>query len=255
MIFEWQEKPWKDWTRLRERLPHAILIQSGEGLGEFEFAQACAQSLLCEGPQPDQRACGACGACNWFSLGNHPDFRLIVPESMAPESREEGAERVPEKPRGASASHDFSACRDAARALARDSAKPLPEAYFAVSTVGAGPALAEGARPQAARGDTGWRRRCAACCAESRRHGCRSPALHRESWKSRLRSDCSRRNGSSRSAVGPGWMAAALELRSLARPGHRSGAVQPEPSRSDRRYGTSLRRGGYRHLPAPAGAS
>ena len=92
MIFKWQEQPWKTWTRLRERLPHAILIQSWEGLGEFEFAQACAQSLLCERPQPDQRACGTCHACNWFSLGNHPDFRLIVPESMAPDSREEGAE-------------------------------------------------------------------------------------------------------------------------------------------------------------------
>jgi len=92
MIFEWQQQPWKDWTRLRERLPHAILMQSGEGMGEFEFAQTCAQSLLCEGPQPGERPCGACRPCNWFSLGNHPDFRLIVPESMAPEPREEGAE-------------------------------------------------------------------------------------------------------------------------------------------------------------------
>lgn len=92
MIFKWQEQPWKDWTRLRERLPHAILVQSGEGLGEFEFAQACAQSLLCEAPQAGERPCGACRACNWFSLGNHPDFRLLVPESMTPESREEGAE-------------------------------------------------------------------------------------------------------------------------------------------------------------------
>jgi DNA polymerase-3 subunit delta' len=61
-------------------------------MGEFEFAQACAQSLLCEDPQAGERPCGACHACSWFSLGNHPDFRLIVPESMAPESREEGAE-------------------------------------------------------------------------------------------------------------------------------------------------------------------
>jgi len=73
-------------------LSHAILIQSGEGLGEFEFAHACAQSLLCENPKPDRKACGTCHACNWFSQGNHPDFRLVVPESMAPESREEGAE-------------------------------------------------------------------------------------------------------------------------------------------------------------------
>jgi len=97
MIFNWQEQPWKAWTQLRERLPHAILIQSGEGLGEFEFAQACAQSLLCEDPQRGERPCGVCRACNWFSLGNHPDFRLIVPESMAPESREEGAEPAKKK--------------------------------------------------------------------------------------------------------------------------------------------------------------
>src|SRR5438876_9898390 len=92
MIFKWQEQPWKAWTRLRERLSHAILIQSGEGMGEFEFAQACAQSLLCERPQPAQRACGTCQACNWFPLGNHPELRLIVPQRMEPHSREEGAE-------------------------------------------------------------------------------------------------------------------------------------------------------------------
>jgi DNA polymerase-3 subunit delta' len=61
-------------------------------MGEFEFAQACAQSLLCEKPGPDRRACGSCRACSWFLQGNHPDFRLIVPESMAPESREEAVE-------------------------------------------------------------------------------------------------------------------------------------------------------------------
>jgi DNA polymerase-3 subunit delta' len=48
--------------------------------------------LLCEKPRPDRQACGTCHACKWFSQGNHPDFRLIVPESMAPEPREEGAE-------------------------------------------------------------------------------------------------------------------------------------------------------------------
>src|SRR5713101_7674728 len=97
MIFEWQVQPWKAWTQLRERLAQAILIQSGEGLGEFEFAQACAQSLLCEKPRPDRQACGTCRACSWFSQGNHPDFRLILPESMAPESREEGAEPAKKK--------------------------------------------------------------------------------------------------------------------------------------------------------------
>jgi DNA polymerase III subunit delta' len=92
LMFTWQEAAWKTWGQLRERLPHAILIQSGEGCGELEFGKSVAQSLLCEKPRPDRRACGACPACNWFSQGNHPDFRLIVPESLAPESQEEGAE-------------------------------------------------------------------------------------------------------------------------------------------------------------------
>lgn len=77
---------------MRERLAHAILIQSGEGWGELEFALSVAQSLLCEKPLADRRACGVCPACNWFSQGNHPDFRLVVPESLAPEPQDEGAE-------------------------------------------------------------------------------------------------------------------------------------------------------------------
>src|SRR6267142_1513968 len=90
-MFNWQEPAWATWTKVRGRLPHAVLIESGEGWGELEFAQAIARSLLCENPKADTRACGVCKACGWFALGNHPDFRLIVPESLAPES-EEGAE-------------------------------------------------------------------------------------------------------------------------------------------------------------------
>ena len=90
-MFAWQESAWKAWGHMRGRLPHAVLIQAAEGLGEFEFTHGVAQSLLCEKPAPDGRACGACPACLWFSQGNHPDFRLLVPESLAPE-REENAE-------------------------------------------------------------------------------------------------------------------------------------------------------------------
>lgn len=87
-MFKWQEPAWSAWMALRDRLPHAILIQSGEGWGEFEFGQVIAQSLLCERPGAARRACGTCQACNWFTLGNHPDFRLVVPESLAPEPEE-----------------------------------------------------------------------------------------------------------------------------------------------------------------------
>src|SRR5882672_9956758 len=90
-MFKWQEPTWKRWAPMLERLPHAILMHSGGGWGEFEFAQTVAQSLLCENPRADGRACGQCQACAWFGLGNHPDFRLLVPESLAPET-EEGAE-------------------------------------------------------------------------------------------------------------------------------------------------------------------
>jgi len=90
-MFTWQKSAWAAWTGLRGRLPHAVLIQSEEGWGELEFAMSVAQSLLCEKPKPDTAACGACPACAWFGLGNHPDFRLIVPESLAPET-EEGSE-------------------------------------------------------------------------------------------------------------------------------------------------------------------
>jgi len=43
-----KEQAWKIWAQLQERLPHGILIQTGRAfLGEFEFAQAVRQSLLC----------------------------------------------------------------------------------------------------------------------------------------------------------------------------------------------------------------
>src|SRR5215467_10478227 len=91
-MFKWQYKSWERWTQATRNLPHAVLVHGGDGWGELEFARALAQSLLCESPRPDRSACGRCPACGWFSLGNHPDFRLVVPESMAAEVEEEGAE-------------------------------------------------------------------------------------------------------------------------------------------------------------------
>ena len=94
MTFPWSTPTWKAWCRLGERLPHAVLIHAGEGMGVFEFAQDAARAALCERPRADRQACGACPACNWFNQGNHPDYRLLVPESMAPESEEgEGSAR------------------------------------------------------------------------------------------------------------------------------------------------------------------
>ena len=91
-MFSWQKPSWDRWTQAAGKLPHAVLVHGGDGWGQLEFAQALAQSLLCESPSSDRSACGRCPACGWFSLGNHPDFRLVVPESMAADVEEEGAE-------------------------------------------------------------------------------------------------------------------------------------------------------------------
>lgn len=84
---------WGGLVRLRAKLPHAILLHSRAGMGTLELAQAFSQALLCETLRADGQACGACAACNWFAQGNHPDFRLIQPESMAPEADDADAKK------------------------------------------------------------------------------------------------------------------------------------------------------------------
>lgn len=64
----------------RGRLPHALLVSGRPGIGKVDFARELARSLLCESPI-DRLACGECPSCHWFSQGNHPDYREIVPEA------------------------------------------------------------------------------------------------------------------------------------------------------------------------------
>ena len=78
-------------TRLladRERLPHALLVQGSQGIGKTEFARALAAGALCENPRQGL-ACGECMSCHWFSQGNHPDYREVVPEAAADDDGEE----------------------------------------------------------------------------------------------------------------------------------------------------------------------
>ncbi|MGZ5033387.1 MAG: DNA polymerase III subunit delta' [Usitatibacter sp.] len=76
----------------RERLPHALLIHGPGGIGKTEFARCLGASVLCETPRAGV-ACGACPSCHWFSQGNHPDYREIVPEASA-EDEEAGESEV-----------------------------------------------------------------------------------------------------------------------------------------------------------------
>ena len=96
MSYPFDQSAWNGLVERLPRLPHAMLVHGPRGIGKLALATRFSQYLLCEaraGSQP----CGRCEGCRWFLDGNHPDFRLIQPESMAEEAgeAEEGAE-IPE---------------------------------------------------------------------------------------------------------------------------------------------------------------
>lgn len=83
MIYPWQSGDWERLQQLRSHWPHALLLHGQAGIGKLQFAQHLAKGLLCESPQADGQPCGACPACTWFAQGNHPDYRVVVPEALA----------------------------------------------------------------------------------------------------------------------------------------------------------------------------
>ncbi|MDQ7977179.1 DNA polymerase III subunit delta' [Paraburkholderia sp. SARCC-3016] len=86
MIYPWQTDEWNRLQQLRAAWPHALLLHGQAGIGKLHFAQHVAQGLLCEAPQADGQPCGQCAACNWFVQGNHPDYRIVLPEALAAEA-------------------------------------------------------------------------------------------------------------------------------------------------------------------------
>ncbi|MDR3323436.1 MAG: DNA polymerase III subunit delta' [Zoogloeaceae bacterium] len=89
-IIPLHESSWRRLQEWRATLPHALLFSGPRGLGKVSLATTFAAGLFCEAPRPDGLACGKCLACRWFEQGNHPDFRLLMPESLR--QREEGSE-------------------------------------------------------------------------------------------------------------------------------------------------------------------
>ena len=83
LLYPWQETIWQQIQNRKANMPHAVLLQGRAGIGKFNFARTLAQGLLCESPLDSGLPCEKCGACGWFSQGNHPDYRQIEPEAMA----------------------------------------------------------------------------------------------------------------------------------------------------------------------------
>ncbi|MDY7579086.1 DNA polymerase III subunit delta' [Herbaspirillum sp. RTI4] len=97
LLLPWQQESWQQLQQMRARLPHAILFHGAEGSGKVDFAEAFAQSLLCEAPRADGHACGQCGSCGWFAQHNHPDYRRVRPEFLDGEMAADDAEGGEEK--------------------------------------------------------------------------------------------------------------------------------------------------------------
>jgi DNA polymerase-3 subunit delta' len=95
MIYSWQNDIWRRLMSTRATLPGALLLQGRGGIGKFQLAYTLAQALLCESPLDSGEPCEHCGACHWFRIGGHPDFRLLEPEaqSAAADSTGETAEQ------------------------------------------------------------------------------------------------------------------------------------------------------------------
>ena len=99
MLFDWQMTAWQPLLSRREQLPHALLLSGRPGLGISLLAETFAQSLLCQAPGGNGLPCMECQSCNWFAQGNHPDYRLIQPDSMASELESESPAKKEKKRR------------------------------------------------------------------------------------------------------------------------------------------------------------
>jgi DNA polymerase-3 subunit delta' len=119
----WHAPAWPGLQALRARDQHAILLHGQAGIGKKGLALDFAASLLCESPAANARPCGHCQGCILFQSRNHPDLRVIVPDSLAwlrpVAAEEEGADAEDtgeEERRGARISREIKI--EAVRAIA-----------------------------------------------------------------------------------------------------------------------------------------
>jgi DNA polymerase-3 subunit delta' len=61
------------------RLAHALLFDGPDGVGKRSAALGLALALCC--PEQPNLGCGACDVCRRILTGQHPDMRVLVPET------------------------------------------------------------------------------------------------------------------------------------------------------------------------------
>jgi len=110
----WHASAWTGLQALRARALHAVLLHGPAGIGKKGLALDLAASVLCEAPLPDGRPCNRCPGCVLFQSRNHPDLRVIVPDSLAwlrpvaaDDESEEGDEGGDDDKRGARVSREI----------------------------------------------------------------------------------------------------------------------------------------------------
>ncbi|MDE2401640.1 MAG: DNA polymerase III subunit delta' [Burkholderiales bacterium] len=83
MQLPWLQQPLLD--ALAQAQGHATLVHGPQGVGQFEFSMALAQSWLCEAQVAGatlRPACGVCGSCHLISARSHPDLIVVLPEAL-----------------------------------------------------------------------------------------------------------------------------------------------------------------------------
>lgn len=100
----WTEGAWRQLLARIDNLPQALLIHGPCGVGKLNLARRFAQFVLCEKPG-NAAPCGQCDGCRWFLAGQHPDFRQVEPESLAPP--QETDEDAPARSKAAKPSHEI----------------------------------------------------------------------------------------------------------------------------------------------------
>jgi len=82
LIYPWLQLYWDQLSRYlqQDRLPSALMLVGGEGLGLSHLAKSFANRSLCISPNEAAQACGVCESCVLFNAGNYPDFFHLEPE-------------------------------------------------------------------------------------------------------------------------------------------------------------------------------